>query len=128
MNRARVVVDVGQCDPDHGSIRRVLEDLGCVVNRAYSGEEAKKLIASHDVALVLVNRVLDQDGSDGVALIKELVQLTAGRDTKIALVSNYPEFQEQAVGYGATRGFGKANLREPETIELLRGLIFGSAA
>jgi hypothetical protein len=35
------------------------------------------------------------------------------------LVSNYPEYQEQAVGAGAAMGFGKAELRSPATLARL---------
>lgn len=117
MNTKRIVVDVGQCDPDHASIKRVVEQCGVTVERAHSGQEAKKLLTSGNVALVLVNRVLDADGSDGMAIIKELVALGTA---PVMLVSNYPEYQEKAVAMGALPGFGKSSLREPTTLTMLK--------
>jgi hypothetical protein len=57
--------------------------------------------------------------------IEELVALTQSASfpnprMKVMLVSNYPEYQSQAVALGALPGFGKAALREPDTAELIR--------
>jgi CheY-like chemotaxis protein len=120
MSSQKIVVDVGQCDPDHASIRRAVEQFGVQVHRAHSGADAKKLVASGDVALVLVNRVLDADGSDGMAIIEELLSIGAA---PVMLVSNYPEYQAKAVAMGALPGFGKAALREPGTLAMLQGVL-----
>jgi hypothetical protein len=55
-----------------------------------------------------------------MAIIKELVALGAA---PVMLVSNYPEYQEKAVAMGALPGFGKAALREPETLAMLRRVL-----
>ncbi len=120
MHSKKIVIDVGQCDPDHASIKRVVEQCGVTVERAHSGEEAKKLLASGNVGLVLVNRVLDADGSDGMAIIKELAALGKA---PVMLVSNYPEYQEKAVAMGALSGFGKSSLREPGTLAMLKQVL-----
>lgn len=117
MSPQKIVVDVGQCDFDHASIKRVVEQCGASVIRAHSAEEARRFLDQGDVALVLVNRVLDSDGSDGMALIGELV--SAGR-APVMLVSNYPEYQDKAVALGARSGFGKSSLGSAETLELIR--------
>jgi hypothetical protein len=119
------VVDIGQCDPDHASIRRLAESLGLSVVRAYTAADARKLVAEPGVALALVNRIFDADGASGLDCIQELVGLTKSAhfpnpSMKVMLVSNYPEYQSQAVALGALRGFGKSALREPETAELIR--------
>ena len=116
MNPKRIVVDLGQCDPDHASIKRVVEPLGVTVVRAHSESDVKKLIAEGGVALVLVNRILDADGSDGMAIIKELVDQ---RSAPVMLVSNYPEYQQRAVEIGALPGFGKSALQDPATVQLV---------
>ena len=117
MDLPRIVVDLGQCDPDHSSIKRLLEPLGLKVVRAHSGTDAKEFLTAGGVALVLVNRVLDADGSDGMAIIKELIELGSA---PVMLVSNYPEYQQKAVEMGALPGFGKSALRDPQTTELVR--------
>lgn len=124
MNTENVVLDVGQCDPDHASIRRVVEDCGCSVKRIHTGEEAKQALQQGGVALVLVNRILDRDGSDGMALIRELLAIGGA---PVMLVSNYPEYQQQAVAMGAQPGFGKASLREASTADLLKKVLHQSA-
>jgi DNA-binding response OmpR family regulator len=120
MTTKRIVIDLGQCDPDHASIKRVVEQCGVSVERAHSEQDAKRLLAAGDVALVLVNRLLDADGSDGMAIIKELAAHGA---TPVMLVSNYPEYQEKAIAMGALPGFGKAALREPETLAMLKRVL-----
>lgn len=120
MNTENIVLDVGQCDPDHASIRRVIEDCGYSLKRIHTGEEAKQALQQGGVALVLVNRILDRDGSDGMALIRELIAIGGA---PIMLVSNYPEYQQKAVEMGAQPGFGKASLREAGTLELLKKVL-----
>lgn len=112
-----VVLDVGQCDYDHGRIKALLEARGCQVKRAHTGEQARAAVADGSISLVLVNRILDSDGADGLALIGELARLAEQSATRcsIMLVSNYPEYQEKAVTLGAVSGFGKSELELPET-------------
>ena len=117
MDSKKIVLDVGQCNPDHAAISRVLEQCGVAVLRAHTGEDAKRLISAGGVVLVLVNRTLDADGSDGMALVQELLKI--GK-VPVMLVSNYPEYQARAVEMGALQGFGKASLGEPATLALLR--------
>lgn len=120
MNQKRIVIDLGQCDPDHASIKRVVERCGVSVVRAHSGDDAKRFLEGGNVALILVNRVLDADGSDGMALIKEFV--TLGK-APVMLVSNYPEYQQKAVQMGALPGFGKSALGDPATEEVVRKVV-----
>lgn len=120
MSHKPVVIDVGQCDMDHGSIKRVVETCGASVVRAHSGDEAKRLLEQEHVALVLVNRVLDADGSDGMAIIRELVALGKA---PVMLVSNYPEYQQKAAQMGALPGFGKSALGDPQTIKIVQRAI-----
>lgn len=128
MSAGATVVDIGQCDPDHASIRRLAESLGLRVVRAYTAAEAKKLCAEEGVALALVNRVFDADGDSGIDCIAELIELSktsgfANPQMKVMLVSNYPEYQEQAVTLGALPGFGKAALRDPKTAAMIQAAI-----
>jgi hypothetical protein len=128
MSTGTTVVDIGQCDPDHASIRRLAESLGLRVVRAFTAVEAKKLCAEQGVALALVNRIFDADGDSGMDCIAELIEISktpgfANPQMKVMLVSNYPEYQEQAVGLGALPGFGKAALRDPTTAAMIRAAI-----
>jgi CheY-like chemotaxis protein len=65
---------------------------------------------------VLVNRVLDADGSSGLELIRALKAEEQLRDVPVLLVSNYEDAQAQAVQAGAVPGFGKAELGQPHML------------
>lgn len=112
------VLDVGNCDPDHGSIRAMLTSHYDVeVDRVMFVPEALAAIERTRYGLVLVNRLVFADESDGM----ELVRALCGRagSPPIMLLSNYPDAQARAVDAGALPGFGKAALRDPGTHELL---------
>lgn len=116
MARARVL-DVGNCDPDHGAIRRmIVNHFDAQVDRVMFPVEALARLSEARYDLVLVNRLIFADDSDGLALIKAMREHGFG-DLPVMLVSNFAEAQTRAVAAGAQRGFGKAQLDEPETLE-----------
>lgn len=119
------VLDVGQCDYDHGMITKLLSDFGARVDRVKGLEEAKRALREARYNLVLVNRQLDADASPGVDVIRAIrtdadPALSA---VPVMLVSNFPEAQEEAVAAGATLGFGKAELNAPETKSRLAAVL-----
>ena len=117
---SRRVLDVGQCSPDHAAISNLLaERLDVHVDRAQTADEAYELVATDRYDLVLVNRLLDVDGSPGLELIKRLATAPETRSTPVMLVSNHDDAQDAAIELGALRGFGKANMHSPATIERL---------
>lgn len=120
--KQQVVLDVGQCAADHAAIRGVCEGFGARVERAHTGLDALTRIAAGGIDLVLINRVLDRDGADGIALIRDVVAQYQG-SLAVMLVSDYPQFQQQAVEFGAVLGFGKSRLHSSETRELLRACL-----
>jgi CheY-like chemotaxis protein len=75
--------------------------------------------------LVLVNRILDADGSSGVDFIRQLKDDDQLAEVPVMLVSNYVDAQEEAEQAGAVRGFGKAALGQPPMIERLRLILDG---
>lgn len=114
------VLDVGQCDMDHGNITQLLTTaFGAAVDRAHSAKEAIEALTSTEYDLVLVNRVFDADGFEGLGFIQQTQEETATRTVPVMLVSNFDDAQDSAVALGAVRGFGKADLHENATIELL---------
>lgn len=122
MGRARVL-DVGNCDPDHGAIRAMLVNHFDVdVDRVMFVDEALAQLARERYDLVLVNRRIFADDSDGMALIRSMRGDPANR-TPVMLVSNFDDAQTAAVGLGAVRGFGKAGLGRTETIERLATIL-----
>jgi CheY-like chemotaxis protein len=115
------VLDVGQCDFDHGAIRRLIEDeFAAQVVQAHGLNDALVRLKNDPFNLVLVNRKLDSDYSDGLAVVRAIKADASLADTPVMLVSNYPDAQEAAVAAGAQPGFGKAELYQPATREKLR--------
>jgi CheY-like chemotaxis protein len=112
------VLDEGQCVPDHQRIANLLDvRLEVDVDPAYTADEAFELVASDGYDLVLVNRVLDRDGSAGLDLIRRLTMDERTRDTPVMLVSDYDDAQDAAVDAGALRGFGKAQIHVAATLD-----------
>lgn len=114
------VLDVGQCDFDHGTIRQTLvEEFGASVDRAGRADEALAAARSGRYDLVLVNRLFDADQYQGLDFIRRFKAEPALAATPIMLISNYAEAQANAVNLGATPGFGKSALDDPSTHHLL---------
>ena len=113
------ILDVGQCGFDGPRMSQLLrEKLDATVDVAATGIEAARSLAEQKYDLALVNRVLAEDGESGVKLIQSLVK--SGCTTPLMLVSDHAAAQDQAVSFGAVRGFGKSALEEPETFELIK--------
>jgi CheY-like chemotaxis protein len=110
---AKRVLSVGQCLADHGSISRTFAGFGAEVVPAHAAAEALGRLRQEQFDLVLVNRVLDRDGSAGLDLIRTLRADEKLRDVPVMLVSNYADAQEEATAAGAAPGFGKADLGRP---------------
>jgi two-component system chemotaxis response regulator CheY len=118
------ILNVGQCGFDHGAISGYLvSHLGADVARADTPDEAEEMLRAERYDLVLVNRLLDLDGSSGLELIRALKesQDPALADIPVMLVSDYPEAQEAARELGAAPGFGKSDLHSPVTLERIKG-------
>lgn len=110
------VLDVGNCDPDHFAIRSMLvRHFDVEIERVMFVPEAETAISRRAYDLVLVNRRIFADDSDGLALVRSIQELPAPRPP-VMLVSNFPDAQDAAVAAGAAPGFGKAGLADERTI------------
>ena len=78
-------------------------------------DQALAALEANAIDLVLINRKLDIDMSDGLEILKSIRSSSSKRDVPVMLVSNYADWQEKAVQMGAIYGFGKAELNRPET-------------
>jgi two-component system chemotaxis response regulator CheY len=117
---AKRVLDVGNCVPDHAAIRRMLETgFGAEVAQAHGREDALRLLRAQPFDLVLVNRKLDQDYSDGLPIIEAIKKDAKLASVPCMLITNYAEHHEAAVAAGAESGFGKKELQSSETREKL---------
>lgn len=114
------ILDVGQCVPDHAAIRRLLESrFGARVEQTHALDDTLTRLRETAFDLVLINRKLDRDYSDGIEILKAIKADPHLASTPVMLVTNYPEHQELAIAAGAEPGFGKDSLSAPETIARL---------
>ncbi|NQU23653.1 MAG: hypothetical protein HQ567_20410 [Candidatus Nealsonbacteria bacterium] len=114
------VLGVGNCSFDHGTIETlILANFDAVVVAVSLKDEALEKLRAGPFDLVLVNRRLANDASEGMALIEQIKADPQLAATPVMLLSNYDDAQQAAVAAGAEPGFGKAQLALPETLEKL---------
>jgi len=115
------VLSVGQCVPDQVAIERSLNrHFDVEVVTAQDAHETSQRLADDRFNLVLVNRKLDRDYSDGIEIIRQLKANSATTEVPVMLITNFPEHDRAAVKVGAVPGFGKADVENPATAERLR--------
>jgi CheY-like chemotaxis protein len=118
------VLSIGQCFADHGSISHTLQrHFGAEVVGVDEPNEALDRLRRERFDLVLINRRLDADGSDGVAIVRQIKADERLRPLSVMLVSNYDDAQGEAIAAGALPGFGKAALGQPHMLARLRPLL-----
>ena len=118
------VLDVGNCVPDHASIRALIENnFDAAVVQAHGPEDALATLRNGGIDLVLVNRKLDRDYTDGVDIIKQIKADAELAVTPCMLITNLADHQQLAVQAGAEMGFGKLELGKPETHERLSAIL-----
>ena len=121
---AKRVLSVGQCFADHGSISHTLrKHFGAEVVAAATASEALDEVRQQKFHLVLVNRVLDADGSRGVDVIAALKADANLSAVPVMLVSNYDDAQSEATAKGALPGFGKGSLGHPAMLERVKAVL-----
>lgn len=114
------VLDVGNCDPDHGMISTMLrQHFNVEIDRVMFVHDAIEKMRAGKYAIVLFNRLIFADGSPGDALLKQAKSDPQLAATPIMMISNFAEAQASAVAMGAVPGFGKAHVTSPQTRELL---------
>lgn len=120
MSKAQLL-DVGNCDPDHSTISRMLnEHFDVSIDRVMFVDEAlAKLNENPNYHLVLVNRLIFADRSPGIELVHQTQADKKLKNIPVMMVSNFEEAQQQAVEAGAVRGFGKDAIFENSTADQL---------
>lgn len=118
---SKTVLSIGQCRPDNAAITHFLtSNFDVDVLSTDLADDSVTALQEHSVDLILINRKLDADYSDGMEIMKLIKSNPETEPIPVMLVSNFPESQEQAVQAGAIYGFGKAELSSPETVERVR--------
>jgi CheY-like chemotaxis protein len=114
------VLDVGNCSADHALISGLVRrNFRAEVVRAHTAADTLRVLAGGRFDLLLVNRILDSDGSEGLDLIRAIRADPQLASLPVIMLSNYPEHQARAVAEGAEPGFGKAELQSAETRDKL---------
>ena len=114
------VLDVGNCPPDFAAVRALVErHFDAKVMQAHSAVDSISTLESQTIDLVLVNRKLDQDYSDGIEVIRRIKSSPSLKSVPVMLVTNYEDHQQLAIDAGAERGFGKLAMCDATTVELL---------
>src|SRR5437762_1497069 len=114
------ILDVGQCVPDHAAIRRLIESqFGAAVEQTHEMADTLARLRQSKFDLVLINRKLDIDYSEGLEILEAIKSDPQLAGTPVMLVTNFPEHQQRAIEAGAVPGFGKDSLNSPQTRERL---------
>ena len=120
----KFILDVGNCGPDFSSITAFLTGrFDCQVDQAHGLDDTMAAMSKRDYSLVLVNRKLDRDYSDGIEIIRKLKADDSLQDVPVMLITNFPEHQDEAEKVGALRGFGKLEFDDPQTLAKLEPLL-----
>ena len=118
------VLDVGNCNPDHTAIRQLVEgSFDAQVDRVHQWQDARERLRSEHYDLVLVNRKLDIDYSDGLDIIQKIKADPELATVPVMLLTNYADHQQAAQDAGAELGFGKLEYDKPETGEQLAAFL-----
>ena len=121
------VLDVGNCVPDHASIRSLIENnFDAKVVQAHGPDDALAALRGGGIDLVLVNRKLDRDYTDGLDIIRQIKADAELAATPCMLITNHADQQQLAVQAGAELGFGKLEFGKPETRARLRAILGGA--
>jgi DNA-binding NarL/FixJ family response regulator len=118
------ILDVGQCGPDHATIRHYLtNNFDVEVIQTHGLLDTLSELRANEYHLVLINRKLDADYSDGIEILRAIKADREVAQVPVMIVTNHPEYQEAAVAAGAHRGFGKLEYANPETKEKLAAVL-----
>jgi len=89
------------------------------IDRVMFVDEAIEKMQSNAYALAMVNRLIFDDSSEGIELIRRAKADSSLHTVPIMMISNYEDAQARAMEAGAVRGFGKAEIGKSPVIELL---------
>lgn len=118
------VLSVGQCPPDHQALRGLIEsNFDAHVLAADLPADTLEQLGRDQCDLVLINRKLDADYSDGIELLRRIKSDPDLAEVPVMLVTNDLQHQEAAIAAGAEPGFGKLQYTEPATLEKLRKIL-----
>lgn len=111
------VLSIGNCGYDFSTLSAALQkNYQVELQSVNTAKEATKAVKEAQYDLIVVNRLFDVNGESGIELIKKLKPTVK---TPMMLISNYPEYQQEAVAAGAVPGFGKTQVGKPALLEVV---------
>jgi CheY-like chemotaxis protein len=114
------VLAIGNCGFDNSSLRAKLQQtFQAELDTADSLLEAVGMCQQQTYALVIFNRIFDASGDSGLVALREFKTQASTSLIPCILLSNFAQYQVEAIALGAEPGFGKAELHAPETKILL---------
>ncbi len=118
------VLDVGNCNPDHAAITQFFtKHFDVEMGRAKLPADTMQQLHAKPYDLVVINRKLDEDYSDGLEIIKLIKADPVTKEVPVMLITNYAEHQNAAIAEGAVYGFGKLEYNEPKTLERVQAIL-----
>ena len=117
---SKKVLNVGQCGFDNHSIAAFLgRHFDVEIRNTNLAADTLAALGQESFDLVLINRKLDQDYSDGIDVLRSIRADESFGDVPVMLVSNYADAQAAAVEAGAIQGFGKNECDQPAIVDRL---------
>ena len=95
--------------------RMLIKRYSVQILQADQASDALSILKREPVDLVLVNRKLDIDYSDGITVIEQIKSDPELASIPVMLITNHDQHQQSAVAAGAEYGFGKLQLEEAST-------------
>lgn len=118
------ILDVGNCSADRASLRRTLQQQWDVeLVSVDDGAAAIRELIAGPFQLVMINRLLDCDGSEGLNVLRAIKSDPRLASIPAMLITNYAEHQKLAIAEGAIAGFGKRELGTTELRTKIRHII-----
>ena len=120
----KLLLDIGNCGADHGALTDLVKQhFDASITQVHGMDDAMRALANDSYDLITVNRIMDRDGSQGMDIIRAIKAHEVYRSTPVMLISNFENYQEQAIAAGAEPGFGKKQLGLDETVAKLKNYL-----
>lgn len=118
------ILSTGQCNFDHAKISHAFKKAFDVkIERAHTGQDTFDYLNQNHKEqpdVILINRIIDRDGSEGVELIKKIRNNSEYDNISLILVSDLEPAQQAAQNAGAISGFGKSDLSREKLRNVLK--------
>jgi CheY-like chemotaxis protein len=98
----------------------ITSNFDASVVQSHGRDDTLEILRNRKIDLVMVNRKLDRDYTDGLDVAKAIKADPEVCGVPVMLLTNYEEHQLTAMDAGCVRGFGKLALNEPDTVEMIK--------